>query len=126
MGYIKDEHIILECWNETPLTELRYKLLSEIKKRLKEWGDVPDYSNYVSPILQTIANTTYVVYVPADGSKEGWGTSQAMDDVREWLREYLIHWNATHDKRVGMITVTNDEGTGLSAEKTVRMYREDE
>jgi hypothetical protein len=53
-----------------------------------------------------------------DGSKEGWTTSNDMDDVRAWLYREVDKINAKDDKNhIGVIRIENCDYNGLSVEK---------
>jgi hypothetical protein len=107
MGSIKDEHMILTCHEKAPLTRMRGRILTRIAKEFE--GDPPDYSNYISPVLDCLANSLHALFVPADGSKEGWTSSNAMDEVREQIRSDLIAWNARGKDKISCLLVTDDE-----------------
>jgi len=118
MGYIKDEHIILTCWDDKPLKKMRDKIIGNINKAF-EGDELPDYSNYISPVLSGLANSTYTLFIPADGSKEGWGTSNAMDEVREQLREDVIRHNARNKERISIISVVDEEDGSFYVRRVV-------
>lgn len=122
MGYIRDEHIILTCNERKPLEKIRVKLINNIIDEFRDDPDKPDYSNYVSPVLNCLANSLYALFIPADGSKEGWTTSNAMDEVREKLRTDIINHNAKSDDKIGMIQVTDDEYDGLSVDRLIKQW----
>ena len=112
MGYYKDEHMIISCSDSKPLRQLREELLVELDKAFAE--DLIDYSNYVSPVL-SLAYGSHWLYIPADGSKEGWETSNSMDEIRDWLRRWAIRWNARNADKLRIILVTDDDYANLSA-----------
>jgi hypothetical protein len=101
-------------------------IIDMIGEELKDDPIAPDYSNYISPVLATLANCTYYLFVPADGSKEGWETSNNMDEVREKIRAYVIKHNAKSKDRIDIILVTDDEGTGLHVDRVVRAYGDED
>lgn len=125
MGYFKDEHIILTCGEAKPLEKIRNKILDLIQSEFEADDLIPDYSNYISPVLTCLANSLHALFIPADGSKEGWGTSNNMDEVREKLRAEIIHHNARSKEKIDYILVTeyeqmSDADTNtLTAEKIV-------
>jgi hypothetical protein len=104
MSTIKDEYIILTCWHSAPLKKIRTGILNRLDNAAKEGDLTADYSNYISPVLSNIANITYSLFIPADGSTEGWTTSNIMDDIREWLDREIVKHNAKN-RGPGEITV---------------------
>ncbi len=121
MGYFKDEHLIITGYDKDVLAELRTKLIEKIAKNLQEDGCSKAYqtaTQYIPPIIETLANTSYILFVPMDGSKEGWQTSSDMDDVREWLYGKIDKHNASKtENKIHIIRVENCEYNGLSAEQ---------
>lgn len=114
MGYIKDEHMIFRCWERNPLEKLRDNMLGWIEEAFDD-DELPDFSNYLSPVMRNLANPDYYLFMPADGSKEGWETSNNMDEVREKIWEYIIRHNSRNKDKISCIVVTDDEYKGLSA-----------
>ena len=112
MGYFKDEHMIISCDDLKAIRKLRDELLIKLDKAFAE--DLTDYSRYLSPVLSSLSNGGHWLFIPADGSKEGWNTSNEMDEIRDWLRRWAIKWNARNADKVRIILVTDDEYTGLS------------
>lgn len=109
MGYFRDEHWIIEG-DDKALEILRNEIIDEIGKVFADNEDAVDYSNYVSPVLYGLANMYSCLFVPADGSKEGWTTSQNMDEVREKILKKVIHYNAkSKSDRIGILKITVDE-----------------
>jgi hypothetical protein len=120
VGYFKDEHMIFTCTNKIKLYDLRDIILDAMIKKFAEYDDsIPDYSQYVSPVMKCLGNSLCALFVPADGSKEGWTTSNAMDEVREKVRAWIINNNAKNDDKIEYILVTDCEYKGVSAEKMV-------
>lgn len=119
MGYFKDEHMIISCYERNPLEKLRDNILGWIEEAFDD-DDLPDYSNYLSPVLRNLANCDYFLFIPADGSKEGWTTSNAMDEVREKIRAYIIKHNAKNDQKIKCLVVTDDDYLGFSVERMVQ------
>jgi hypothetical protein len=134
MGYFKDEHLILTCSEKEPLNLMRGVLVELIHQKVEEWEEEIDFSGYVGlvvgtinklllrivegllkrfykqqPVTNSVANLTYSLYIPADGSKEGWTTSQIMDEVREQLQRVIIHHNAKGEDKIQVILVTADD-----------------
>jgi hypothetical protein len=109
MGYFKDEHWIIEA-NEEILKKFRNEIIDEIGKAFKD-EEVVDYTNYVSPVLTGLANMYACLFLPADGSKEGWTTSNCMDDARENIMKKIILNNAKNDfmSKINVLKVVVDE-----------------
>lgn len=119
MGYYKDEHMIITCYKKEPLLELRNLILDWIVEAFED-ADLPDYSKYISGDLRNLANPDYFLFIPADGSKEGWTTSNAMDEVREKIRTYIIKHNAKSDDKIQCLVVTDDDYLGFGVERMVQ------
>lgn len=121
LGYFKDEHLIITGYEKDVLDEFRKKMVKKIAKNLEADGCGKPYqtaTNYIPPIIETLANTSYILFVPMDGSKEGWTTSSDMDDVREWLYLEIDKHNATKtENKIHIIRVENCEHNGLSVEQ---------
>lgn len=113
MGYYKDEHMIFRCHEEQPLVDLLCMILDWIDEVFED--DIPDYSNYIREPSRNLANHDYFLFMPPDGSKEGWTTSNNMDEVREKIWEYIIRYNSRNKDKISCIVVTDDEYKGLSA-----------
>jgi len=114
MGYFKDEHWIIDG-EEKDLRKLRLFILSELEK---EFDDEPrDFSGYLIPVITGLANGYACLFLPADGSKEGWSTSESMDEVRERILKKVYHHNAVSTRHIGIISIVDDEATGLSVER---------
>jgi hypothetical protein len=109
MGYFKDEHWIIEA-EESVLKNFRNEIIDEICKAFED-EEVVDYCNYVSPVLYGLANTYACLFLPADGSKEGWTTSNCMDDARENIMKKIILNNAKNDfmSKINVLKVVVDE-----------------
>ena len=110
MGYFKDEHWIIEGDSEA-LKNLRNEIIDEINKAFAGEEGALNYSDYLSPVLYGLANGySCLFFMPADGSKEGWTTSNLMDEVREETLKKVILNNAKnpHD-RIQILRVTVDE-----------------
>lgn len=121
MGYFKNEHLILSGYKKEALDEIRAKLIKKIAKNLGEDGfDTPmqTATQFIPPVISTLMNTTYILYVPADGSKEGWTTSNNVDKVRKWLYKCVDKYNATNPNDIIIIIrVEEDDYNGLYVEK---------
>lgn len=121
MGYIKDEHIILSGYKKENLDEIRTKLIKKIAKNLSEDGypsPAQTAGQFIPPVISTLANISYILYIPSDGSKEGWTTSNDMDDVREWLYRKIDKYNAAStDDTISIILVEKCDYNGLSVKK---------
>lgn len=115
MGYFKDQHLIIVSSDEEPLKELRTKAVELLHEKLPD----ADYGSYLPPVLHGLANFLEVLFIPADGSKEGWETSNEMDDIRQELIRHAIYINAQGKYRVEVIEVVDDEIDGLSVAKVV-------
>jgi len=126
MSNYKDEHLILSCYEYLPLKKLRDKIIKKIVK-LKDNYDIADYSEYIQPVSKCIANSLHVLFIPADGSKEGWETSNMMDEVREYINDEIQEWNANGKDKIYGLLVTDDDYNGLSVERFVNSrYEESE
>ena len=111
MGYFKDEHWIIEG-DVKELKSLRNEIIEEVNKAFAEEDSeyVTDYSNYVSPVLEGLANGYSCLFLPADGSKEGWTTSSVMDEVRGKILKKVIYNNAKRkSSKIGILKVVVDE-----------------
>lgn len=109
MGYFRDEHWIIEG-DARKLEKLRNEIIDEINKEFSEEPDILDYSNYVSPVLYGLANSYSCLFIPADGSKEGWSTSNVMDEVREKILKKIIFYNAkSKDGKLRVLRIIVDE-----------------
>jgi hypothetical protein len=109
VGYFRDEHWIIEG-DDKALEILRDEIINEINKAFVNEDGAVDYSNYISPVLYGLANRYSCLFVPADGSKEGWETSSLMDEVREKILRKVIHNNAKNKSdRIGILKVVVDE-----------------
>lgn len=109
MGYFRDEHWIIEG-DARKLEKLRNEIIDEINKEFSEEPDILDYSNYVSPVLYGLANSYSCLFIPADGSKEGWSTSNVMDEVREKTLKKIIFYNAkSKDGKLRVLRIIVDE-----------------
>ena len=109
MGYIKDEHWIIEA-DIRVLRKVRNEILDLIEKYFAD--DEPlDYSSYIPPVVEGLANCASFLYLPADGSKEGWETSDNMDEVRDDLLKYCIAHNARAEsgEKISIISLVNEE-----------------
>ncbi len=92
MGYMRHHTIIVT----SPLADR----IKEAHDRAQQVFDVEDppgperFERLVSPILQGMTNGYQSFFIAPDGSKEGWGTSDTGDDLREqfitWLREQAM------------------------------------
>lgn len=108
MGYFRDQHWIVEGEPET-LEKLRATIIEAIYDEFND-EDPVDYSNYISPVLYGLANGYACLFVPADGSKEGWGTSQCMDEVRESVMKKIIFHNVKNpNDKITVLEVVVDE-----------------
>jgi len=123
MGYFRDEHWIIEG-DSVPLELLRKEIIDSIYMAFIDEGAV-DYSAYVSPVLNGFANGYSCLFIPADGSKEGWTTSNLMDEVRENILKKVILNNAkSKTDKIGILQVTVDEYKKKpDAEWLVKMYQ---
>ena len=109
MGYFKDEHWIIEAEPKT-LEKLRNDILNEISKTFENEEGAFDYSEYLSPVLYGLANGYSFLFMPADGSNEGWTTSNCIDVVRENVFKKIILNNAKNPQdKIGILKVTVDE-----------------
>jgi len=121
MGYFRDEHLIITSFEKDVLDVIRVKLIEKIAKNLlgDDYGKPQQTAKqFIPPVITTLANTSYILYVPMDGSKEGWTTSNDMDDVRAWLYREVDKINAKDDKNhIGVIRIENCDYNGLSVEK---------
>ena len=122
MGYFKDEHIILTCDAREPLEKILEKIIDNIIKEFDGEDLTPDYSHYVSPVLECLANSLCALYLPADGSKEGWTTSNCMDEVREKLRTDIVKHNTKSADKIGMYQLTRDDFHGVSGEQIIEQW----
>ena len=122
MGYIKDEYLIFTSWAKEPLQELRAEMKKIMINIFKDIDFFPDIANYVSPVLSGLANSNYFLFLPADGSKEGWEVSSAMNDVRESVIEWVIKYNYDSPTKIEIIGLEDDEYSGLSCEYVHRGY----
>jgi hypothetical protein len=69
-----------------------------------------DYSTYVSPVLTGLANGYACLFLPADGSKEGWETSNCMDEVRDNIMIKVILHNAENpNDKISILETVVDE-----------------
>lgn len=116
MGTIKDEHLILSCGEREPLDDIRLEIITAIHDGFADEDYTPNYADYVSPVLSALANGGYYLFIPADGSKEGWGTSNVMDDVRELIRARIIYHNAKGKDKISVICVIEGDYEKLRAE----------
>ena len=113
---------MLSGYKREILDELRTKLIKKIAKNLSEDGystPAQTAAQFIPPVISTLANISYILYVPSDGSKEGWTTSQDMDDVRAWLYRKIDKYNATTTDYdyISIIKVTRCDYEGLSVEE---------
>lgn len=108
MGHIKDEHLILECYDYDVLVNLREFVLDTI---IEEFGvELPlNLPGYIPRAITGLSNSANWLYIPADGSKEGWPNSNVMDTVREKLLNEVIRHNTKDKDRVSILKVTVDE-----------------
>lgn len=108
MGHIKDEHLILECYDYDVLVNLREFVLDTI---IEEFGEELPLSlpGYIPRAITGLSNSANWLYIPADGSKEGWTNSNVMDTVREKLLNEVIRHNTRNKDRVSILKVTVDE-----------------
>lgn len=121
MGYFRDEHLIITSFEKDVLDVIRVKLIDKIAKNLldDDYGKPQQTAKqFIPPVIATLANTSYILYVPMDGSKEGWTISSDMDKVRAWLYREVDKINAKDDKNhIGVIRIENCDYNGLSVEK---------
>jgi hypothetical protein len=108
MGYIRDEHWIIKADTEV-LQKVRLKILTFIEKHFAD--EVLDYSSYIPPVVRGLASGASFLYLPADGSKEGWETSNNMDDVRDDLLRYCIAHNARakSGEKISIMSLVSEE-----------------
>ena len=97
MGVFKDEYLIFKSFEKEPLEKLRQVIIKAIYDESLEWNERISFerlSNYVPPVIRALANDSYILFWPADGSKEGWSTSSIVAEAREYVvEEYLDIWN---------------------------------
>lgn len=92
MGYIKHTTLIVTCWDKKHLTETRKKLIELFKLTFKDEPDkINECTQIITKIHRGLANLQYSFAVLPDGSKEGWPTSDkvenAIDKLLFWLKE---------------------------------------
>lgn len=99
MGYIKHHAIIITSWDD--------KILLKIKKKFP----------VSSEIIKSHVNGYCSLFIPPDGSKEGWPDSDAGDEVRRKIKKY-INSLAYKDKsnRVQYVEVSYDEKRDVKIE----------
>ena len=120
MGYFKDEHLILSGYDKDVLEKIRRKLIKKIAKCLEKEDvgyNAPRQlaSQFVPPVIRLLANGEHILYVPSDGSKEGWATSNDMDDIREWLYHKVDKINAGDSlSHISIILVEQCDYNGLT------------
>jgi hypothetical protein len=127
MGYIKDEHWIIEA-DYKVLQKVRNKILTSIEKHFEDEEPL-DYSSYVPPVVDGLANGVSFLYLPADGSKEGWTTSNNMDDVREDVLKFCIAHNARAKSgdKISIMEVVDEESQDVPrVSKILRAYYDSE
>jgi len=108
MSYYKDEHMIFRSYDKEALIELRNQIVELMREEFK--GTEVNYGNYLSPILSTPAGLRHYLFLPEDGSKEGWEVSNCMDEVREKIREHIIYHNAKNpNERIYALCVDQDD-----------------
>jgi hypothetical protein len=122
MGYFKDEHIILTCAAREPLEQMWEKIIDNIIEAFEDDPDQPDYSNYIPKPTNDLMNGGSTLFIPADGSKEGWTVSNAMDEVREKLRADIIKHNTKSTDKIGMYQMTRDDFHGVSGEQIIEQW----
>ncbi len=122
MGYIKDEYLIFTSWEKEPLQELRAEIKRIMIDAFKDYKFFPDIAKYVSPVLSGLANSNYFLFLPADGSKEGWEVSSIMDDVRDGVIDWVVKYNYDNPPTIKIIGLKDDEYNGLSCENIYRGF----
>ncbi len=97
MGIFKDEYLIFKSYEKEPLEKLRQVIIEAIHNESLEWDERISFErlgNYIPPVIRTLANDNYMLFWPADGSKEGWSVSNIVAEAREYIIEkYLDIWN---------------------------------
>ena len=83
---------------------LRDFIVNSIWEIAKEEGEEGFFSwetlrNYIRPVNETIMNRDYFLFLPPDGSKEGWTVSSIIDEVVERVIKYLDEWNFKDEER---------------------------
>lgn len=90
MGVIKHNAIIVTSWDEERINKIHKKCEKFIKKGMKDYITYfPETLCIITHVIKSIANGYYSFIIGPDGSKEGWETSNSMDEVRNKIVKYL-------------------------------------
>lgn len=82
MGYMRHHAIIVSSWDREQIDAMRLEAITlAVEERL---------ASLISPLVQSAVNGYSTFVVAPDGSKEGWGHSDAGDRLRERIVETLI------------------------------------
>ena len=92
MSYEKHTTLIVTCQDKKHLTKTRKKLIELFKLTFKDELDEINYcTQIITKIHKGLANSQYSFEVLPDGSKEGWSTSDAVENainkLLSWLKE---------------------------------------
>lgn len=78
MGTIQHHAIIITHYSREGISKFRDKALAIASETWGEGG----WARLISPILPSPYNGYYTFFVAPDGSKEGWGPSEAGNEMR--------------------------------------------
>ena len=82
MSYEKHTTLIVTCQDKKHLTKTRKKLIELFKLTFKDELDEINYcTQIITKIHKGLANSQYSFAVLPDGSKEGWSTSDAVENA---------------------------------------------
>lgn len=108
MGYMCHHTIVVESWDRDRLEKARDKALEIFTAYDEQLALISKetFSGLVSPVMPAVINgsASFCVssfYIAPDGSKEGWGTSDAGDEARKKFCDWLAS------------TVDDDGGSSL-------------
>lgn len=104
MGHYNDRYMVFKSSSKESLDMLRDFIVNSIWEIAKEEGEEGFFSweilrNYIRPVNETIMNRDYFLFLPPDGSKEGWTVSSIMDEVVDRVIKYLDEWNFKDEGR---------------------------
>jgi hypothetical protein len=91
MSYEKNTSLIVTGYNYNHLLKIRKKLIELFKLTFKDEDNLDNCTNIITKIHSGLANSQYSFAVLPDGSKEGWSTSDAVDNainkLLTWINE---------------------------------------
>lgn len=104
MSVIENRYVIFNCLRKEPLDGLREFIVRRTWALAKDWDAEGYFSwekmrNYLQPVIKTIMNEEYFLFLAPDGGKEGGEVSNIFDEVFEDVVAYVDKWNFKDESR---------------------------